>query len=247
MKDTFSLSMLIPYISWEHFFFPWKVKPGTDEASSLKMEALDLLRELEPNITVNYLLKPFQVHTEADDIIIGNIRIPFLRQQVPNADGVCLSIADFISDGDTVGVFATTVQTHDIPDPVNDDPYRSLLLLTISDRLAEAAAECLQAKAEASLGFGGEGKNVIRPAVGYPSIPDMSVNFLLDSLCHFNKIGISLTENGMMQPHSSVSGFMISHPLAQFFAIGPITDEQVSDYAQRRGFSIEETKKYIYA
>ncbi len=244
MQGTYSISELKERISWEHFFHPWKVPAGTDEAAGLKAEALAMLTEYDSKLDIRYILQPFVTKKETDDIIIDNTRIPFLRQQLPNADGNCLCMTDFIDDGDTVCVFATTVQTHGIEHELYDDPYRSLLLLTISDRLAEAAADVLQDDTSKQMGWGTT--NIIRPAIGYPSIPDMSINFLLDSICHFEKIGIRLTENGMMQPHSSVSGFMIAKPKARYFSIGPVTTEQIADYAQRRGFSIEESKKYVY-
>lgn len=57
----------------------------------------------------------------------------------------------------------------------------------------------------------------IRPAVGYPSLPDQSVNFLLDELLDMKQIGISLTENGAMYPHASVCGLMFSHPASEYF------------------------------
>ena len=85
----------------------------------------------------------------------------------------------------------------------------------------------------------------IRPAVGYPSLPDQSVNFLLDELLDMKKIGITLTEHGAMLPHASVSGMMMAHPAAHYFSIGQITREQLTDYATRRRLPIEELEKYL--
>ena len=246
MQGTFQTRSLIPLISWEHFFFPWEVRSDTSEADNLKQEALDLLRRLEDCISVSYMMHPYVAKLDGDDILLNGQRIPFLRQQVPNGDGSCLCMSDFVCEGDTIAVFATTVgYTDELPLSCTDDPFTVMLLTTLSDRLAEAAAEQVQADAVRTLDFRSD--NVIRPAVGYPSIPDMSINFLLNGLCHFDRIGITLTENGMMQPHSSVSGFIISHPLARYFSIGRISEEQVEDYAMRRGLSVDETKKYIYA
>lgn len=100
------------------------------------------------------------------------------------------------------------------------DPYKHLLVQTLSDRLAEAATEKMHeyvrkeawgyAKDE-NLGIADllvEKYQGIRPAVGYPSLPDQSVNFLLDELLDMKQIGISLTENGAMYPHASVCGLM---------------------------------------
>ena len=75
----------------------------------------------------------------------------------------------------------------------------------------------------------------IRPAVGYPSLPDTSMNFVIDSLLGLHHIGITLTEHGAMRPHASVSGLMIAHPLAHYFSIPRIGEDQLRSYARRRG------------
>ena len=80
----------------------------------------------------------------------------------------------------------------------------------------------------------------IRPAVGYPSLPDQSVNFLLDELLGMKQIGITLTEHGAMHPHSSVCGMMLAHPASRYFAVGKIGEDQLEDYARRRGMPIGE-------
>ena len=87
----------------------------------------------------------------------------------------------------------------------------------------------------------------IRPAVGYPSLPDQSVNFLLDEQLDMKQIGISLTENGAMYPHASVCGLMFSHPASEYFSVGKIGEDQLEDYARRRGKSIEEICKFLAA
>ena len=87
----------------------------------------------------------------------------------------------------------------------------------------------------------------IRPAVGYPSLPDQSINFLIDELLCMKDIGITLSENGAMHPHSSISGFMFAHPKAHYFSVGNITQEQLTDYSQRRGFDIEQMRKFLAA
>ena len=87
----------------------------------------------------------------------------------------------------------------------------------------------------------------IRPAVGYPSLPDQSVNFLLDELLDMKQIGITLTENGAMHPHASVCGIMMAHPQSHYFAVGKIGEDQLEDYARRRGKSVEEMQKFLAA
>ena len=85
----------------------------------------------------------------------------------------------------------------------------------------------------------------IRPAVGYPSLPDTSMNFVLDGILRFGDIGIRLTESGAMKPHASVSGMMISHPRARYFSLGRIGNDQVEDYARRRGVPVELMRRFL--
>lgn len=230
MTGTIDTEQLIGIISWPHFFHTWNVKDGMPEAERLKMEALKFLESHIGQISVRYKTDTFPVTHDEDDILVEGfdgctVRIPFLRQQVVNEDGYCLCISDFI--GKTMTIFATTVSSsiH------TDDPYLSLLLQTMSDRLAEAAAERIAPG--------------IRPAIGYPSIPDLSINFLFDRLIDFEEIGIRLTENGMMIPHASVTGILLDHPNAKYFSVGDISEEQRADYSRRRGYTIEQMRKFI--
>ncbi len=266
MTGSYSIDDLIQYISWEHFFFTWKVSAQSEAAVKLKEEAIALLDELKDSESVNFMLKPFDVHSDGDDIIVNqSVRVPFLRQQEPGSDGFCLCMSDYIKDSDDkLYVFATTVQQKDVQQgimpqktpqqefmqqnekmKVADDPYKALLIQTLSDRLAEAAAERLQTEVEKAEYL--PPASIIRPAVGYPSIPDMSINFIIDQLCDFKSIGISLTESGMMKPHSSVSGFMILNPHARYFSVGKISEDQLVDYARRRGFSEDRMRVFVNA
>ena len=85
----------------------------------------------------------------------------------------------------------------------------------------------------------------IRPAVGYPSLPDQSLNFILNEILDFDKIDVSITENGAMYPNATVSGLYFANPQASYFLIGDIDDSQKHDYAQRGGFSDSELRKFI--
>ena len=85
----------------------------------------------------------------------------------------------------------------------------------------------------------------IRPAVGYPSLPDISIIFLLNDLIDMKQIGIQLTENGMMIPHASICGLMFAHPASRYFSVGKIDEEQLKDYAKRRGLGINVMKKFL--
>ena len=152
----------------------------------------------------------------------------------------------------TIGLFATTTS------PLGENESEaSLQLSTLADRLAEATAEKMHE--EVRKHYWGYAKDEqltmrelhseqfqgIRPAVGYPSLPDQSINFLIDELLHLGRIGVTLSENGAMHPHSSVSGFIFAHPKAQYFAVGNISEEQLADYSQRRGLDIEQMRKFL--
>lgn len=88
----------------------------------------------------------------------------------------------------------------------------------------------------------------IRPAVGYPSIPDQSINFLLnDDLLQSKEIGVELTENGVMIPNATVSGLIFAHPQSRYFAVGQISEEQAALYIEKRGGDSNEVRKFLAA
>lgn len=133
----------------------------------------------------------------------------------------------------------------------------TLLHSTLADRLAEATAERMHEEVRKHYwGYAKEEQLTmqelhaekfqgIRPAVGYPSLPDQSIIFLIDELLHLEDIGIGLSEHGAMIPHCSVSGFMFGHPKAHYFSVGSVGEDQLRDYACRRGIAMEELKRYI--
>lgn len=191
----------------------------------------------------------------------GPIRLPMLRQQVPGKDGMCHCLSDFIRPHsamrqDKIGIFATSTSI-DVHKTFPDDDYSQMLLQTLADRLAEAGAERLHEEVRKTLWGYAPNEQLtmaelhqekfqgIRPAVGYPCLPDISINFLLDKLIGFKSIGVTLTTSAMMQPHASVSGLMISLPQAHYFAVGKIDSDQLADYARRRQLPPEEIHKYI--
>ena len=154
----------------------------------------------------------------------------------------------------TIGLFATTSSPFG-----GNERGASLQLSTLSDRLAEATAEKMHEEVRKHYwGYApdeqltmrelhNEQFQGIRPAVGYPSLPDQSINFLIDELLHLEEIGITLSENGAMKPHCSVSGLMFAHPKAHYFSIGRISEEQLTDYAHRRHIPLEQAKKFLAA
>ena len=191
-----------------------------------------------------------------------NLRFPMLRQQHPSAPGEPnLCLADFIrplSQGirDQIGVFCTSVDGT-IIDVYRHDDYLNMMAQTLSDRLAEATAEKLHEEVRKEYWGYAPDENLtieqqhreeyqgIRPAIGYPSLPDTSANFLIDQLIDMKQAGIRLTETGMMTPHASVSGFMFAHPKSRYFELGKIGDDQLRDYARRRGVPVELMRRFL--
>ena len=234
------------------------------EAMQLFKEAQRMLARLEGVLQMKCLFRLCRANSDGDNLLLDDVTFPLLRQQTPHADDspyLCLS--DFVrprSSGiaDTVGVFASTVQG-EAEAACGDDPYRQLLVQTLADRLAEAATERMHLYVRRTAWGYAPDEDLpladllqekfqgIRPAVGYPSLPDQSVNFLIDRLLDLSRIGIRLTENGAMHPHASVSGLMLAHPAARYFAVGRIGNDQLEDYARRRGLPVDEIRKFLAA
>jgi 5-methyltetrahydrofolate--homocysteine methyltransferase len=86
----------------------------------------------------------------------------------------------------------------------------------------------------------------IRPAPGYPACPDHSEKFTLFKLLNVaDELGIELTETAAMNPPSSVCGYYFAHPRARYFAVGKIMEDQMHDYARRKGWDRETAKKWL--
>ena len=254
------------YINWSYFFHAWGFQPRdmqSPEAKQLLQEANQMLTLLNENFQTHAIFKLAEANSEENDVWIENTRFPFLRQQTAKEGKPYLCLSDFIRPKsqeikDYIGLFATTVDAK-MEQLYPEDHYQHLLVKTLSDRLAEATAEKLHETVRKTIwGYApdeqlsieqlhNEEFQGIRPAVGYPSLPDQSVNFLLDELLDMKQIGIYLTENGMMQPHASVSGLMLAHPASRYFSIGKIDEEQLHDYASRRRLPVEQMRKFLAA
>ena len=272
MKITYHISELVPYINWVYYFYAWQVKDDA-EKQRMQQEALAKLQELEDKYKVYAVFELFDANSDGEDIIIRGTsneeretRIPCLRQQQGKPPYLCL--ADFIRPlnishsslltphSSKLGLFATTVDIG-LETDFDDDVYQKMMVQLLADRLAEAAAERLHEQVRKEFWGYAKDENLsiadmlierfqgIRPAVGYPSLPDTSLNFVLDDILGMKQIGIRLTESGAMKPHASVSGMMISNPKARYFSIGKIGEDQLEDYARRRGLPVEVIRKFV--
>ena len=194
-----------------------------------------------------------------------------LRQQSerPVVDGArrpnrCL--ADYVAPKDSgvadyLGCFAVTtghgVEKKVAEFQVKHDDYSAIMLKALADRLAEAFAELMHHRVRTDLwGYAtdelltndqmiNEEYRGIRPAPGYPACPAHEVKQDLLRVIGSEDIGMTLTESMAMNPASSVSGFYMAHPDAQYFNVGKMSSDQVEDLAQRRGQSVEDVRRQL--
>lgn len=237
--------------------FPEEERERAEQAMKLFDEAQQLLRKWdEAGYYTTFSVRLFEANSNGEDIVLleSGQRIPFLRQQNAEEGKPCLCLADFVRPlssciPDKIGVFASTVP--------NSIPIEGLEESLVADRLAEATAELghLQTRRE-WWGYAPDEHLTLdelfaekyqgkRPAVGYPSLPDQSICFLLSDLLDFPSLGIKLTENGAMMPHASTCGFVFSHPAACHFSVGKIGEDQLQDYARRRGVEAHSLRKFL--
>lgn len=261
---TYDIADTEPYINWLYFYHAWGLsgKPR-EEKARLRAEALEMLRSWQGKFHTRAIFGIFPANSDEDDIVLeGGFRLPMLRQQHPSTPGnPNLCLADFIRPADKgvpdqVGVFCASMEGEAVASYRND-AYLYMLSQTLCDRLAEATAERMHQDVRRQYWGYAPDENLsvaqlhreeyqgIRPAVGYPSLPDTSANFLLDGLLDMGQIGVRLTETGMMVPHASVSGLMFAHPQARYFDLGKIGEDQLRDYASRRGMSVERMRSFL--
>ncbi len=206
---------------------------------------------------------------DGDDVIVHDvdaeehIRIPFLRQQIVKREGRAnMCLADFIDhDGDWIGGFAVGI--HGIEPHLEQfraahDDYSDILLKALADRFAEAFAERLHSHVRTTLWAYTPGEQLtnealireeyrgIRPAPGYPACPDHSLKpMLFDMLDAPANAGLTLTESFAMWPTAAVSGFYFGHPDSQYFGVARVGEEQLVDYAGRRGVDIDTARRWL--
>jgi 5-methyltetrahydrofolate--homocysteine methyltransferase len=191
-----------------------------------------------------------------------------LRQQLPrDGDHANLALADFIAPtgsgvDDYIGAFAVTtghgerarVELFDL----DHDDYNGILFTALCDRLAEAFAERLHERVRRELWGYESGERLstgeliseryagIRPAPGYGCQPDHTEKGTIFELLDATAAsGIELTESYAMNPGSSVSGLYFSHPEARYFGVGRIGTDQLEDYAARKGWSVDEARRWL--
>ncbi|MFT5817601.1 MAG: 5-methyltetrahydrofolate--homocysteine methyltransferase [Lentimonas sp.] len=242
-----------------------------EEAKKLYADANAMLDDiiLHEKLQAKAVLGVFPANEVNGDVVLENgTRFSFLRQQrkmgtnIPN-----ISLADYVAPKSTgkqdyIGTFAVTAGIGIEPliaaFEADHDDYNSIMVKALADRLAEAMAERMHQKMRKDIwGYAVneelssrdlilEKYQGIRPAAGYPASPDHTEKATLWQLLDVEKnTGISLTDSFAMYPTASVSGLYFSHPESKYFAVGKISNDQVADYAKRRGTDLAVTKKWL--
>ncbi len=241
-----SIAEVRPYINWIYFYNLWRVRQGTEEAAHIQREAEALLDALQTRHYMQAQVGFYPAYGTDHSIILrgavgGNdLELDTPRQSHPATHGEpCLSLCDYVAPRayeDYVGTFAVTVSPSFVAElealkQSGTDDFNSLLMQSVGDRLAEATSEWLHEKVRKELWGYAPNESLslsdlaraayqgIRPAVGYPSLPNQQLIFPVSRLLNFNALGITLTENGAMYPQSTVCGLYLSNPQAKYFMV----------------------------
>ena len=284
---SYPLNQLVEYIDWSPFFATWELRGKYPrifedefvgaEAKRVFDDAQAMLKELVEDqwLTAQAVYGFWPANSVGDDVIVYSdvnrtsevTRFHFLRQQWERVGQTeFTSLADFVApleSGriDYIGGFAVTagvgLEPHVARFEKDHDDYRSIMVKALADRLAEAFAEALHAKARKEWGYGqleqlsseeliDEKYRGIRPAPGYPACPDHTEKrTLFDLLGVEQQITLKLTESYAMYPAAAVSGFYFAHPKSRYFSVDRITKDQVESYAVRKGMPVAEVERWL--
>ncbi len=245
------------------------------QAVELFADAQKMLEKIvvEKKLKAKGIFGLFPANTIGDDdieVLADDKKFVFrtLRQQLKRKEGVPdYALADFIAPKisgkqDYIGCFcvSTGFGSDEMANGYrkNLDDYNSILVKALADRLAEAYAEYLHKEVRTKYWGYGDDENLsyeelinesykgIRPAPGYPACPDHLEKLTIWELLDVEKkIGVKLTESLAMWPASSVSGYYFGNPEARYFGLGKIKEDQVKDFADRKGIPVEEATRWL--
>ncbi|MFC3738863.1 methionine synthase [Paractinoplanes deccanensis] len=264
-----TIAQLREMIDWQFLFLAWELKgkyPAILEqpvARELYDDANTLLDKIiaDGSFQARGRYAFWPAHSEGDDIVLDNgVTFPMLRQQTQKPDGRAnRSLADYIAPaGDHLGGFAVAIHGAEelaAKYEAENDDYRAIMVKALADRLAEAFAEFLHLQARREWfepdarpkleDLHAERFRGIRPALGYPASPDHSEKKDLFDLLGTREIGVGLTESYAMTPAAAVSGLIFAHPASRYFTVGRLGKDQITDYAARRGMTVEEVERWL--
>ncbi len=230
---TVDVKDVAPLINWKQFLRAWRSNGAPEDERRKLLEDARSIVGSEPErfeIKCKVKIDRASVDRATDTVTFGGTQLHLPRRRRGNEE-VCPSVADWIyGEGeDRMGAFAVAVTVRP-DDDEKKDPYRELLLQSISHRLAEATSEWLHRRVRMEIWGYSPDENLtteqlfaakyrgIRPAVGYPSLPDQRLALRLAEALKPETIGIRVTENGAMMPDASEMGLYIAAPEAYYYS-----------------------------
>jgi 5-methyltetrahydrofolate--homocysteine methyltransferase len=285
---NFDLTEITRYIDWTPFFVAWDLSgkypaifddPKRGEAArNLFDDAQKILQRIvsEGRVTASAVVGFWPANRRGDDIVVYTdetrteelTTLHHLRQQDEKAPGKPMaSLTDFVAPEDSgtpdyVGGFAVTTglgaDEFSMEFKNLNDDYNAIMVKALTDRMAEAFAECMHEHVRRELWGYAADENMdneelikeryqgIRPAPGYPACPDHTEKATLFQLLNATETtGIELTEHFAMFPTAAVSGWYFSHPESKYISVGKIGVDQVEDYAERKGLTKAEAEQWL--
>lgn len=267
------LEELVPYIDWFFLFYAWRIpgkfpdllegdSPKAEEARKLFADAKRLLERAIADgwIEARGIFGIFPVERRGESVFLeseyGKFRFEFLREQEVRS-GVCKhrSLVDFLSPNsrDYLGLFAVSAgfgirERAEVFRKSGDD-YSAILLGSLGGRLTEAFSEKLFLDMmKNAWGYLPEGSPPfgIRPAPGYPACPDHTEKLAIWNAMRVKEnIGMELTESYMMLPENSTCGYYFAHPKSEYFSVGKIAEDQLLEYASRKGWPPDTARRWL--
>lgn len=247
-----------------------------EQASSLFNDAQEMLKEIitKQALKPKAIFGLFEANSINDDDISISKKgkevaiFRTLRQQLKKREGKpSFALADFIApkesqQQDYMGAFCTAIFGADelaAKYKEKDDDYNAIMAQALADRFAEAFAEYLHHRVRTKHWGYAASENLtnddfikenykgIRPAPGYPACPDHLEKETIWRLLNVEEqIGVTLTESLAMWPAAAVSGYYFANEQASYFGLGKITDDQVRDFAHRKGITLDKARKWLH-
>ena len=253
VAKVLGIDEVMPFFDWNLFAAIWGIKAGTghEELRKLRGDALEEIDRLkrENACTITISARFDACHSEGDDIVSQDFRLPMFRQEGGR------SLADFVPADEhgfdsPMGMFALSVHTESHPEscdcPACSTDYGPMLARAVRLTLAEAASEWLSEHIHKSLPQGFEDAKVIKPAAGYSSCPDHTLKRdILRLLPESERLGISLLDSCAMIPDASICGLIFIHPDASYPEIRRVSQKAIDEYALRRGMSDSDKARFL--
>ncbi|WP_320047633.1 methionine synthase [uncultured Ilyobacter sp.] len=224
------LEELEPLIDWDMLLHALKSKGNTQEKKVLDESKEILSKMKDKNIKAKCAFGIFNLFKDEDTLIVSgekDYELPMVRSQMGNET---ISLADFFSKEDHIGAFVISV-----PEIAGNDEYESIIYQLLGTRLAEAASEWMEKYVNNNIW-----RVNIRPAIGYPSVPDHSMKREIFKLVDGEVTGAKLSSGYAMTPLSSVCGLYVSNPNSFYFDPGKISYDQLKELANLRGLSLDD-------